>query len=72
VPVGGFAGSASSARTRAATRARSPPRQPMPAMPERPTGVTLGPVGLLAARAGSAVDNGTAVDDRLGKRERAS
>jgi hypothetical protein len=58
VPVGEFAGSANSARTRAATRARSPPRQPMPALPESPTGVTLSPVGLLAARAGSAVDNG--------------
>ena len=57
-PVGGFAGSANSARTRAATRARSPPRQPMPAMPERPTGVTLGPVGLREGGAGSAVDNG--------------
>ena len=47
VSVGGLVGSANSARTRAATRARSPPRQPMPAMPERPTGVTLGSAGLL-------------------------
>lgn len=58
VPVGGFAGSAKSARTRAATRARSPPRQPRPAMPERPTGVTLGRVGLVKGRPSSAVDNG--------------